>query len=129
MKWTTSLATALAMAGPSIGAAIHRRAPNVTDGMRFEKHVGFRILANQSVKVDILNFALTLEHLESKFYREGLQQFGEGDFADAGYDAAFYDNLVEISADEDTHVFFLTSALNGETTLLVSLGPTLTTVL
>jgi len=85
---------ALAMAGPSIGAAIHRRAPNVTD-------------------VDILNFALTLEHLESKFYRDGLLQFKEGDFATAGYDAAFYDNLVEISADEDTHVSFLTTALTN----------------
>ena len=56
---------------------------------------------------------MTLEHLEDTFYRTGLQNFTEGDFAAAGFDATFYQNLVETSADEKTHVAFLTSALTA----------------
>jgi len=33
--------------------------------------------------VDVLNFALTLEHLEHAFYRDGLERFGEHDFRSA----------------------------------------------
>lgn len=63
---------------------------------------------------DILNYALTLEHLEDKFYRDGLSQFSEQDFANAGFDATFYGNLKEVSSDETTHVKFLTTALEGK---------------
>jgi hypothetical protein len=63
---------------------------------------------------DILNYALTLEHLEDKFYRQGLANFTQDQFAAAGYDATFYQNLKEISYDESTHVSFLTSALKGK---------------
>ncbi|KAL8746792.1 MAG: hypothetical protein Q9190_001236 [Brigantiaea leucoxantha] len=62
---------------------------------------------------DILNYALTLEHLEDKFYRDGLANFTESDFADAGFDATFYNNLKEVSSDESTHVSFLTTALKA----------------
>ena len=60
---------------------------------------------------DILNYALTLEHLEDTFYREGLTNFSETDFAKAGFDSTFYANLKEVSMDETTHVSFLTAAL------------------
>ncbi|KAL9130200.1 MAG: hypothetical protein Q9217_001545 [Psora testacea] len=60
---------------------------------------------------DILNYALTLEHLEDKFYREGLANYTAEAFADAGFDATFYDNLKEISSDETIHVSYLTAAL------------------
>jgi rubrerythrin len=33
--------------------------------------------------VDVLNYALTLEHLEHAFYRDGLERFGEPDFESA----------------------------------------------
>jgi len=62
---------------------------------------------------DILNYALTLEHLEDKFYREGLANFTAADFAKAGHGETFYENLKEISFDETTHVSFLTSALKA----------------
>lgn len=61
--------------------------------------------------VEILNYALTLEHLEDKFYREGLQNYTQADFVNAGFPDPFYANLKEISADETTHVAFLAKNL------------------
>lgn len=62
---------------------------------------------------DILNYALTLEHLEAAFYAEGLQNYTQQDFTSAGYMDPFYANLKTIGSDEQTHVQFLTSALTG----------------
>lgn len=61
----------------------------------------------------ILNYALTLEHLESTFYKEALQNFTEPMFEAAGFSAAFYSNVMELAKDEATHVSFLTTALTG----------------
>jgi len=60
---------------------------------------------------DILQYALTLEHLESKFYREVIGKFSEAAFVGAGFPDPFYKNLKEISFDETTHVEYLTAAL------------------
>ncbi|KXT11142.1 hypothetical protein AC579_4951 [Pseudocercospora musae] len=62
---------------------------------------------------DVLNYALTLEHLEDKFYREGLANFTEAQFASAGYDSTFYSNLVKVSADETAHVTLLSGAITA----------------
>jgi hypothetical protein len=62
---------------------------------------------------DILNYALTLEHLEDTFYREALGKFSEQEFASAGYDSTFYSNLQKVGQDESDHVAFLTTALKG----------------
>lgn len=51
--------------------------------------------------------------MEDNFYREGLSQFSREQFASAGFDSAFYDNIVKVSADETAHVGFLTDALKG----------------
>lgn len=61
----------------------------------------------------ILNYALTLEHLEDKFYREGLANYTHADFLAAGFADPFYQNLMTVSADETTHVSFLTTALTA----------------
>lgn len=59
----------------------------------------------------ILNYALTLEYLERKFYQEGLAKFSKHDFQKAGFPDPFYQNLKEIYLDERTHVDFIAGAL------------------
>lgn len=60
---------------------------------------------------DILNYALTLEHLEDTFYREGLAKFSSKDFVAAGFTDDNYQKFLTIASDEKTHVSFLTGAL------------------
>ncbi len=56
--------------------------------------------------IDVLNYALTLEHLEATFYREGLEMFGADDFA-----GDVFDNLALIRDHEAAHVILLTDTV------------------
>lgn len=60
-----------------------------------------------------LNYALTLEYLERKFYQEGIANYSQADFVKGGFPDPFYSNLQEIYYDEQTHVSFLSSALSS----------------
>ncbi|KAJ6007255.1 hypothetical protein N7540_011231 [Penicillium herquei] len=62
---------------------------------------------------DILNYALTLEHLEAVFYEEGLKNYTQADFVNAGMKDPFYANLKMVGTDEQTHEQFLTQALTA----------------
>lgn len=62
---------------------------------------------------DILNYALTLEHLEDTFYREALAKYSVTDFKNAGFDEETYYRIQTVSMDEETHVSFLTGALKA----------------
>ncbi|KAJ6781635.1 hypothetical protein PWT90_08367 [Aphanocladium album] len=62
---------------------------------------------------DILQYALTLEHLEDTFYREGLAKYTEEDFKNAGFDSKVYNNVKAIASDEAAHVDFLTKGLKA----------------
>lgn len=63
--------------------------------------------------VDILQYALTLEHLENDFYRGALRRFSKSDFQRAGFSGRYYENLQFIAKDEQSHVELLTGALSG----------------
>ncbi len=58
--------------------------------------------------IAILNYALTLEHLEYAFYRDGLTTYGAGDF-----DPGVYSRLLEIRDHEQAHVDALTQTIQG----------------
>lgn len=64
----------------------------------------------------VLNFALTLEHLESTFYNEGLAKFDEKAFEDAGYPFWVRGRYEQIAGHEATHVQALTAALGDKAT-------------
>ncbi|MGH2533404.1 MAG: ferritin-like domain-containing protein [Thermomicrobiales bacterium] len=62
-------------------------------------------------EVEVLNYALTLEHLESAFYRDGLAQFDGQAFVDIGFQASVLDYLVAIGEHEAAHVETLTAVI------------------
>jgi len=61
--------------------------------------------------VEVLNYALTLEHLEATFYRDALKKYSASDFRKAGYHTRDRDNLVLIGGHEKDHVDVLTSVI------------------
>ena len=60
---------------------------------------------------DVLNFALTLEHLESAFYRDGLAEIGEAGITDLGFQVSVFENLTVIAEHEAAHVETLTGVV------------------
>ncbi|QIO24392.1 ferritin-like domain-containing protein [Haloarcula sp. JP-L23] len=72
--------------------------------------------------VEVLNFALRLEHLEYAFYRDGLERFDEKDFRKADVLRGFSNrvkgdvlpNLEDIRDHEETHVDELTRIIEEE---------------
>ena len=66
--------------------------------------------------VEVLNYALTLEHLESTFYREGLEAFDEAAFEAAGFqtgEGGVRAYITEIGAHEAAHVETLTGVIES----------------
>lgn len=91
MKFTTS-AAALVLASTTLAHPVVKRQAAVTD-------------------LDILQYALTLEHLENVFYKGAVSKFSEQDFVNAGFPALYYQNLLFIVHDEEQHVQLLTSSI------------------
>ncbi len=56
---------------------------------------------------EVANYALTLEHLETAFYRDGLAELGVEAFTALGFQANVFDRLSEIGAHEAEHVVAL----------------------
>lgn len=63
--------------------------------------------------VDILNFALTAEHLESEFYKQGFAKFPMADFMALGLTEGQVKSLMGVGQTEATHVTTLQSAIAG----------------
>ena len=61
--------------------------------------------------VDVLNYALTLEHLEAAFYRDGLAEIGAEGITALGFQQSVFDSLTEIGEHEAEHVTTLTDVI------------------
>ncbi|PPQ76187.1 hypothetical protein CVT26_009361 [Gymnopilus dilepis] len=66
--------------------------------------------------ITVLNFALTLEHLENAFYQGALAQFDAKAFTDAGLPPFARGRFLQIADHEKTHVQFLSSNLGAQAT-------------
>ncbi|ROV97955.1 hypothetical protein VSDG_04851 [Cytospora chrysosperma] len=107
MHSSTLLLTALTAISPAFAAP--------TDNVALQKRANFD--APDGGDVTILNYALTLEYLERKFYYEGLQNYSEKAFHEAGFKNGFYGDLLQIFDDEESHVTFLAGALGDSAVL------------
>ncbi|KAG8767367.1 hypothetical protein FRC12_006300 [Ceratobasidium sp. 428] len=65
---------------------------------------------------DILNYALTLEHLENAFYKGALGKFDAKAFEKAGFEPFVRGRFQQIVDHEATHVEFLSEALGDKAT-------------
>lgn len=90
----SSIITSLAFAGAALSAPVTKRQAAITDA-------------------DILQFALTLEHLENAFYKGAISKMPESAFIAAGYSAKYYSDLKYIAHDEEVHVQALTAGLTA----------------
>lgn len=61
--------------------------------------------------VDVLNYALALEHLEYAFYRDGLEQFTDEDFGQGPFNQPVSTRLIDIRDHERAHVERLTEVI------------------
>ncbi|KAK4983624.1 hypothetical protein LTR66_004618 [Elasticomyces elasticus] len=66
-----------------------------------------------NIDIDILQYALTLEHLENVFYKHALSSWPEQAFLDAGFSKDFYSQLKYIAHDEEGHVVYLEAGLKA----------------
>jgi len=89
---TTTTAAALLLTSTTLAHPVEKRQAAVTD-------------------LDILQYALTLEHLENVFYKGAVSMMSEQDFTNAGFSAAYYQNLLFIVHDEEQHVELLSSSI------------------
>ena len=63
--------------------------------------------------IDVLNYALTLEHLEATFYREGVAAYDAAAYEALGFQAGVRDRIALIGEQEAEHVAFLTAGISA----------------
>lgn len=72
--------------------------------------------ATGPLDIQILQYALTLEHLEAAFYKEGLATYSSEDFSAAGFPLEVRQDLVAAGEHEAIHVTALQSLLGSRAT-------------
>lgn len=63
--------------------------------------------------IAVLNYALTLEHLEAAFYRDGVAAFDAAAYEAIGFQAGVRDRISLIADQEAEHVAFLTAGIEA----------------
>ena len=63
--------------------------------------------------IDVLNYALTLEHLEATFYRQGVEMFDAAAYEAIGFQDGVRDRIALIADQEAEHVAFLTAGIEA----------------
>ncbi|CEP64503.1 ferritin-like domain-containing protein LALA0_S12e00276g [Lachancea lanzarotensis] len=71
------------------------------------------LFKRDNTDIDILQFALTLEHLENAFYKQALSKWSANDFAGANFSSNFYTQLQYIVHDEEEHMVFLEQTIRA----------------
>ncbi|KAF2842338.1 hypothetical protein M501DRAFT_927858 [Patellaria atrata CBS 101060] len=89
-----------------LGAAVTQAAPASKPVSRRQEQAPMGI-----TDIDILQFALTAEHLESEFYRQGFNLFPKSDFQQLGLSEESIAALQNVGATEAAHVSFLLSGI------------------
>ena len=72
------------------------------------------LMLYRHLDIDVLNYALYLEHLEYRYYADGLKNYTVADFEAAGYPSWVRSRLEQIRDHEKEHVDFLTAALGDK---------------
>jgi rubrerythrin len=99
----------------SSASALPVRRDSTIDGLFF-LYLVLSKFADNHTDMTILNFALTLEHLENAFYSGALQKFDEQAFADAGLPSYARGRFEQVAAHEMAHVQLLSTALGDKGT-------------
>ncbi|KAF9019880.1 hypothetical protein BGZ52_003021 [Haplosporangium bisporale] len=95
MYFTTVLLAIASLAIATVNAApAHKMKPNQT-----------------TVNIGVLNYALTLEHLEAAFFKQGVAKFNASAFDAAGFNGTVRDRLIRIAEHENSHVSVLSNAI------------------
>jgi hypothetical protein len=108
----SAVLTTLAVAALGVTAA--PAAPAIDGSSSFTRR---QPTNNMSTDVTVLNFALTLEHLENAFYSGALAKYDEKAFTDAGLPSFARARFVEVGQHEQVlhfRFFFILSLLTSK---------------